>query len=54
LLSEGAVERQVECKFKKGECEGGKTYIARKEERNAKRKTIKMKEFIILGCDAVV
>jgi hypothetical protein len=29
-------------------------YIARKKERIARRKTIKIKEYIILGCDSVV
>jgi len=54
LQFDGAVERQGKCKFKKGGCEGEKTCIARKKERNAKRNAIKIKEYIILGCDAVV
>jgi hypothetical protein len=53
LQSEGAVERPGGCKFKQGECEG-EIYIAKKKGRNAKRKTIKIKEYIILGCDAVM
>jgi hypothetical protein len=36
------------------ERERERIYVARKKERNAKRKTIKIKEYIILGCDSVV
>jgi len=36
------------------ERERERIYIARKKERIARRKTIKIKEYIILGCDSVV
>jgi hypothetical protein len=54
LQSKGAVETPGGYKFKQGECEGENIYIARKKEGNAKRKTIKIKEYIILGCDALM
>jgi hypothetical protein len=53
LQSEDAVERRGECKFKKGECERKNLY-RKKEGNKYKRKTIKIKEYIVLGYDSVV